>query len=91
MSGASPDVGAGDGAPPPRLRAVVARVLGVAPASIDADSGPHSIPAWDSAGHVNLILALEQEFGVTFDEDEVVELVSVEAIVQALARHDVRG
>jgi acyl carrier protein len=76
--------------PTPKLQGVVARVLGVAPASVVLDSGPHSIPSWDSAGHVNLILALEQEFGVTFDEDEVVELVSVEAIASALARRDVR-
>ena len=83
--------GGPDGVPSPRLRAVIARVLRVPEGSIAADSGPHSIPQWDSAGHVNLVLALEQEFGLTFDEDEVVELVSVDAIAQALARHGHAG
>jgi len=73
----------------PRLQQIFARVFKVAPESIDADSGPHTIPAWDSAGHLNLILQLEKEFGVTFSEDEVVDLIGVREIVEALQRHGV--
>ena len=36
---------------------------------------------------MNLIAELEKEFGVQFTDDDVVELVSVEAIAEALARH----
>ena len=70
-----------------RLRQIIARVFKVSADTLAPDSGPHSIPAWDSAGHMNLILALEKEFGVQFGDDEVVELVSLEAIATALARH----
>lgn len=42
------------------------------------------VPGWDSQGHVRLILALEERFGVEFGDDQIVELVSVAAILQAL-------
>jgi len=70
-----------------QLRQLVARVFKVAPDSLTPDSGPHSIPAWDSAAHMNLIVELEKEFRVQFGDDEVVELVSVEAIQTALNQH----
>ena len=35
---------------------------------------------------MNLVLELEKEFGVTFSDDDVVELIGVEAIETALAR-----
>ncbi len=71
----------------PRLASLIARALKTDAASVTAASGPDTIPAWDSAGHLNLILELEKEFGVQFDDDEVVEMISGEAIAAALARH----
>jgi citrate synthase len=35
---------------------------------------------WDSLGHINLVLAIEETYGVIVDEDAVVELTSVRAI-----------
>ncbi|MEQ1860612.1 MAG: acyl carrier protein [Chthoniobacteraceae bacterium] len=69
-----------------RLRQLLARVFKVAPESLTPDSGPHTIPAWDSAAHMNLIIELEKEFSVQFSDDEVVDLVSIEAIAQRLAK-----
>ena len=70
-----------------RLQQTVSRVFKAPPDQIDSESGPHSLAGWDSAGHLNLVLELEKEFGVKFDDDEVVELVSVGAIEEALRRH----
>jgi acyl carrier protein len=69
-----------------RLRTLLARVFKVAPDTLTPESGPHTIAAWDSAAHMNLIIELEKEFGVQFGDDEVAELVSVEAIMQRLAQ-----
>ncbi len=35
---------------------------------------------WDSMGHMQLMLALEAEYGVTIDDDTILELTSVKAI-----------
>lgn len=72
-----------------RLHQLIARQFKVDAAALTAESGPDTISTWDSAGHMNLVLELEKEFGVRFDDDEVVELVSVGAIADALARHGV--
>ena len=70
-----------------RLQQILSRVFKTPLERIDSESGPHSLPAWDSAGHMNLMLELEKEFAVKFDDDEVLEMVSVEAIGEALLRH----
>lgn len=72
-----------------RLSSVVARTFKVPAESLAPESGPHTIPAWDSAGHMSLVLELEKEFSIQFDEDEVVELVSLEAISEALSRREI--
>ena len=43
-------------------------------------------PAWDSLRHVELIFSIEDEFGVRFDEDELMELTSLSALVEAVDR-----
>jgi acyl carrier protein len=41
--------------------------------------------SWDSMKHMNLILALEDEFGTTFSNEEVVDMVSVPLIISILS------
>ena len=53
----------------------------VGPTTVQAD-----IPEWDSLGHLNLVLALEEAFSVSFSVDEMPDLVSVEAIVEKIHR-----
>jgi acyl carrier protein len=71
---------------PSRIAAVLARTFKIPADSVNAESGPHTIATWDSAGHMNLVLELEKEFGVTFSDDEVVELIGIEPIAAALTR-----
>ena len=54
----------------------------VAPGSVTIDTVPGDIRAWDSMGHVTLASSLEQEFGLTFDVDELMEMENVREIVR---------
>lgn len=72
-----------------RLQQLVSATFQIDPAEVTPDAGPHSISQWDSAGHMNLIVALQREFGIEFGDDEVVEFVSIEAIADALKRKGV--
>ena len=47
------------------------------------ESSPETVPNWDSLQHLNLVLALEQEFQVQFTPEEIEQLLSV-ALVAAL-------
>jgi len=68
-----------------RVRRLVADVFQLPVDEIRADSSPDSIEAWDSLHHLDLVLALEQEFGIQFTPEEIEQLLSVELIVALLA------
>jgi len=53
-------------------------------AAIDEHTQVSDVGAWDSVAHVQLVLALEERFGVRFEDERVVELVSVNAIMRTL-------
>lgn len=44
------------------------------------------IEAWDSVGHMNLIAALENEFEIMFDTDDVIDFNSFEKGKEILAK-----
>ncbi|MBS0366465.1 MAG: acyl carrier protein [Proteobacteria bacterium] len=56
----------------------------VAPESIGIDTAPGDVKAWDSMGHVSLASSLEQEFNVSFDVNELMEMENVRAIVRVV-------
>ena len=47
---------------------------------ISEDSSLDSIESWDSIRHLNLILALEEEFEITIPDEEVGNLVNYKLI-----------
>ena len=63
-----------------RIKNVMAAVFEISPDQISDDASPHDIKAWDSIKHLNLVLALEEEFDIRFEEAEIPSLVSFEII-----------
>lgn len=45
------------------------------------------IPRWDSLRHVGLVVAIENEFGVSLSMDEMHEIESVRDLQRILERH----
>lgn len=71
-----------------RIKNVMAAVFDVPVAEITDQASPHDIKGWDSLKHINLVLALEEEFNIRFDEAEVPTLLNLKIIaatVQAYA------
>lgn len=59
-----------------RLRAVFVDALALDP-GVDVDAlAFRDIPAWDSVGHMALVAAIEDEFAVQLDTDQVIDLSS---------------
>ena len=63
-----------------RIKGVMAQIFNVDVNSITEDSSPESIERWDSLKHMQLILAIEDEFDVTFPDDDIPNLLSTRAI-----------
>ncbi len=59
-----------------KLKTVISAVLSVPPSSINSDSSKDNIEGWDSLKHMNLILALEEEFQITIPDEEAGNLTS---------------
>ena len=68
-----------------RTRTITADIFGVPVDQVSPQSSPDTIETWDSINHLNLVLALEQEFGIQFTPEEIEQLLSVELIVALLA------
>jgi acyl carrier protein len=62
------------------LRGLIARALQVDPALITDDVEFNSIAQWDSLGHVDLMISLEDEYGISISDEQTVELLSYRAI-----------
>ena len=68
-----------------RIRIVLADVFDLAPGEVGAQTSTDTVEAWDSLQHLSLVLALEEEFGLHFDDEETVSLVSFPLITTIVA------
>lgn len=64
---------------------VVADVFGLEANSVTMQTSHDNVDNWDSLNMINLMIALEAEFGISIDIDKVSEMLSVELIVEILA------
>jgi len=63
-----------------QLRQVFAAVLKVDPDALGDHSSMDTVESWDSLQHMILMVALEEEFGITIPEDVAAESTSFPAI-----------
>lgn len=71
------------------VREVFSAVLGCDPAALRDEDSTTTVRGWDSVNHMQLLLALEDAFGVQFDPEEFASLTTVGAIctrIEAAAR-----
>jgi acyl carrier protein len=73
-----------------RVQRIVGDVFSIPIAHITLESSADTIESWDSLQHLNLILALEQEFGLQFTPEEIERLSSV-GDINALLEQKLRG
>lgn len=59
-----------------RLKAVVIRTLRITDAEFRDDLAAGDVPQWDSLGHLNLLMAVEREFGISFDVADAIDIES---------------
>ena len=52
--------------------------------SISADSTPATLENWDSVQQLNLILALEEQFGVRFEPEDMEKMQSIGQVAAAV-------
>jgi acyl carrier protein len=68
-----------------RIRDIMSIVFDIEKEQIKDNSEPGLIENWDSLRHMNLIVALEEEFGIIFTDDEMTELLNMELITSIIS------
>jgi acyl carrier protein len=69
-----------------RIKKVMSDIFNINPNLIGNDSSPDNIENWDSLKHMDLIVALEEEFGIEFTDEEIVDSMSYILIVNILKK-----
>ncbi|MBC7713350.1 MAG: acyl carrier protein [Rhizobacter sp.] len=67
-----------------KIQRIFSEVLNVSADEISMDSNMDNVDEWDSMKHLELIMSIESEFEVSFEVHEIVELNSVEKILEIL-------
>lgn len=74
-----------------RIQTLLADVFKVPVQEVTPDLAMGDLPQWDSIGHMDVMLNLEQNFGVEITTEVIGELVSIPAICTYLmdkSNHD---
>jgi acyl carrier protein len=67
------------------LKQIMATILKIDPELIQPDASMDTLSSWDSLRHINLILALEEEFNVLIPDEEAGKITSYPLIKLVLS------
>ena len=71
------------------IESVFSEVLGIERALVNDALTYNSIKEWDSVAHMALIAALEENFEIMMETDDVIDMSSVAKAKQILAKYGV--
>jgi acyl carrier protein len=69
-----------------KIRKALAAVFGLKPDEINENTSRENVVKWDSMKHLQLIVALEQELGIEFENDELPLMTSFKKIKEIAGR-----
>ncbi|MCQ9178867.1 acyl carrier protein [Streptomyces sp. IBSBF 2953] len=77
--------------PTDQLSGLIAEVLGVPGTELSEDSGPGAHVAWTSLKHVEVVVVLEEHYGVALSSREIKGITSIAGLRRLLADKGVAG
>jgi len=63
-----------------RVQVALSEALRVSPEQIASELAFGDLPQWDSMGHMEVMMALEAQFGIEINTDTIEQLTSIPAI-----------
>jgi acyl carrier protein len=72
-----------------RVQHILGVVLEIPEGDIDERLSAEQTTNWDSIRHLDLVMALEEAFGVSFSSEELGTLTSYRAIMEALGQRGI--
>ena len=72
-----------------KLKQVLADVFKIDFQTINDETSVDNVEKWDSLNHLNLVLALEEAFDISFTEEQTIEILNYPLIKMVLQDHGV--
>jgi len=69
-----------------RIKEIMHNILNVEQSSIIGESSSDNIASWDSLRHIQLVVALEEEFELEFTDGEITDLNSFNSIKKYISK-----
>ena len=69
-----------------RVRNIASDIFGIPADKLTAESSPETIENWDSMQHLNLVLAVEEKFGVQLDPEDIEQMKNIGAVARLVEK-----
>ena len=70
-----------------QIKEVVIKQFKIDPSVYHDDLGAGDIPEWDSLGHVNLLMATENHFEISFDVSDAIDVETIADLVDTTKKY----
>jgi len=67
-----------------RIKKIMSDVFLIDLNEVNETSSPDTIPQWDSIGHLNLVTAVEEEFGIKIEDDQITQMLNFKLVVEII-------
>lgn len=74
-----------------KIQAVAADILGLPDLDLREEMTARDVPGWDSLTHVQIIIGVEQAFGIRMSATEVALLENAGSLVDVVQKHQARA
>ncbi len=67
-----------------QIRQIIAETLSIDVEMISDNATQSEVDNWDSMGHLNIIMAIERQFNISFSTEEAINCLSVPKLAEAI-------
>jgi len=70
-----------------KIKKIMSIVFDAQVENLGGNPSPDTLEAWDSLNHMKLISSLEEEFGIQFDDDDILNMKDYHSVQSILSKH----
>ncbi len=67
-----------------KIKEILATILEIDLSDVNNETNPNTVSNWDSLQHMKLVFAIEEEYGVEFTDDQIIQLTDVGKIINCI-------
>ncbi len=67
-----------------QVKTIFSNLFSIEPSQIHSKLSATDVDKWDSLQHLNLVVAIEEEFGISIDAEQITEMLTYELIISLI-------